>query len=59
MNELFNTLLKVGSTVATVLISTACGADRNTAIAIGSVVGSTVSGTIDLSIKNKGRKNES
>lgn len=53
MNELFKTLLKVGSTVATVLISTACGADRNTAIAIGSVVGSTVSGTIDLSIKNK------
>lgn len=56
MDELFKTLLKLGSTVATVLISTACGADRNMAIAIGSVVGSTVSGTIDLSVKNKRMK---
>ncbi len=51
MNELFKTLLKVGSTIATVVISTACGADKQTAIAIGSVVGTAVSGTIDLSIK--------
>lgn len=57
MNELFKMLLKVGSTVGTVLISTACGVDRNMAIAIGSVVGSTVSGTIDLSIKELKNEN--
>lgn len=53
MCELFKTLLKVGTTVATVVISNACGVDTNMAIAIGSVVGSTVSGTLDLSIRRK------
>lgn len=56
MKSLLMSLLKIGTTMATVAISTACGADKNTAIAIGSMVGTAVSGTIDLSIK--GLKNE-
>lgn len=53
MCKLFKTLLKVGTTVATVVISNACGVDKNMAIAIGSVVGSTVSGIFDLSNKDE------
>ena len=53
MRKLFQTLLKVGTTVATVVISDACGVDKNMAIAIGSVVGSTVSGTFDLYNKDE------
>lgn len=51
MKTLLMSLLKIGTTMATVVISTACGADKQTAIAIGSMVGTAVSGTIDLSIK--------
>lgn len=51
MKSLLMSLLKIGTTMATVAISTACGADKQTAIAIGSMVGTAVSGTIDLSIK--------
>lgn len=56
MKSLLMSLLKIGTTMATVAISTACGADKEMAIAIGSVMGTAVSGTIDLSIK--GLKNE-
>ena len=57
MKSLLMSLLKIGTTVATVAISTACGADKNTAIAIGSMVGTAVSGTIDLSIKELKNEN--
>lgn len=53
MKGLLLSLLKIGSTVATVAISTACGADKEIAIAMGSMVGTTVSGMVDLSIKEK------
>ena len=51
MKKLMISLVKIISTMATVAISTACGADKNTAIAIGSMLGTAISGTIDLTIK--------
>lgn len=51
MKKLLHSLLKIGSTITTVAISTACGADREIAIAMGTMVGTTVSSIVDLSVK--------
>lgn len=48
MKKLLLNLLKIGSTIATVAISSACGADKEMSIAIGSMVGTTISGIVDL-----------
>ena len=49
MKKLFLEALKIGATIATTLTANAMGADKEIAIAIGTTIGTTISGIIDLS----------
>lgn len=48
MKKLILEALKIGATIATTLTANAIGADKEIAIAIGTMVGTTVSGIVDM-----------
>lgn len=50
MKKILLEALKIGATIATTLTANAIGADKEIAIAIGTTVGTTISGIVDLSI---------
>lgn len=50
MKKLLLEALKIGATIATTLTANAIGADKEVAIAIGTTVGTTISGIVDLSV---------
>ena len=48
MKKLLLEAFKIGATIATTLTAKAIGADKEMSIAIGTMVGTTVSGIIDM-----------
>lgn len=50
MKKLLLEAIKIGATIATTLTAKAMGADKEVAIAIGTTVGTTISGIVDLSV---------
>ena len=50
MKKLILEALKIGATIVTTLTANAMGADKEVAIAIGTTVGTTISGIVDLTV---------
>lgn len=51
MKKLLLEMLRIGSTIATTLTANALGADKEIAIALGTTVGTAISGIVDLNQK--------